>query len=73
MAEFEEAKGYCRKCEKQVRIRRKKTNHLLHLILTLLTGGVWIIVWILCSIRVDGWRCARCGETAKRLPDKRPA
>jgi hypothetical protein len=69
MAELEEAKGYCQTCEKQVLIKRKGTNHLLHLLLTLLTGGFWIIVWILCAIKVDVWRCSQCGEKASRLPD----
>lgn len=69
MAEYEEAKGYCRTCQKQVRIRRKGTNHLLHLILTLLTGGFWIIGWVMCAIKIDGWRCSHCGEKARRLPD----
>lgn len=26
-----------------------KTNHVLHLILSLLTGGLWIIIWIIVS------------------------
>lgn len=24
----------------------RKTNHLLHLILTILTGGIWAVVWV---------------------------
>ena len=28
----------------------KETNHLLHLILTLLTGGLWAFVWVYVSI-----------------------
>jgi hypothetical protein len=27
--------------------QRKKTNHVLHLLLTLVTGGLWLIVWLL--------------------------
>jgi len=27
-----------------------KTNHILHLILSIVTGGIWIILWILVSI-----------------------
>jgi len=69
MAEFVEVKGYCGNCQKQVLIRRKGTNHLLHLILTLLTGGLWAIVWVICAIKVNGWRCSQCGEKAGRLPD----
>ena len=28
----------------------RKTNHLLHLILTLITGGLWAIVWVILII-----------------------
>lgn len=62
MAQFEEASGYCINCKKQVLIRRKKTSHLLHLILTLLTAGFWLIVWILAAITTDSWRCSQCGS-----------
>ena len=29
-----------------VMVRGNPVNHLLHLVLTLLTGGLWVIVWI---------------------------
>lgn len=29
----------------------RRVNHLLHFILTVLTGGLWIIVWIFVAIR----------------------
>lgn len=28
----------------------RKTSHLLHFVLTLLTGGVWLLVWLLCGL-----------------------
>lgn len=31
-------------------MRKKKTSHILHLILSLITGGLWIIVWIICAL-----------------------
>ncbi|MHC4062401.1 MAG: hypothetical protein ACYSR4_03310 [Planctomycetota bacterium] len=70
MAEFEEASGYCTHCQKQVLIRRKGTNHVLHLLLTLVTGGLWLIVWILCAIKIGGWRCVQCGSNAGRFRRK---
>ncbi|HYW03696.1 MAG TPA: hypothetical protein VFA86_07100 [Gammaproteobacteria bacterium] len=30
--------------------KKRKTSHLLHLLLSIITGGVWIIVWILLAI-----------------------
>lgn len=29
--------------------KKRSTNHILHLILTLLTGGVWVIVWFIVA------------------------
>ena len=34
----------------QLQQRKKKTSHVLHLLLSVLTGGVWLIVWLCCSI-----------------------
>lgn len=34
--------------------RKKKTNHILHLILTILTGGLWLIVWAIIAPHRDG-------------------
>tara|TARA_R110000765_G_scaffold244631_5_gene346860 strand:+ start:2347 stop:2538 length:192 start_codon:yes stop_codon:yes gene_type:complete len=31
-------------------MRKKKTMHILHLLLTLLTSGLWIPVWIIRAI-----------------------
>lgn len=41
--------------------RAKGTSHLLHLLLTLVTG-VWAIVWILVTMRKKDWRCPVCGQ-----------
>jgi hypothetical protein len=30
-------------------VRGKRVNHLLHLVLTLLTLGLWVVVWILVT------------------------
>lgn len=39
-----------------------KPNHLLHLILTILTAGLWGIVWLILIISSMGnYRCTRCG------------
>ncbi|MHC4239959.1 MAG: hypothetical protein ACYSUC_09440 [Planctomycetota bacterium] len=48
----------------------KGTNHVLHLLLTLVTGGLWLIVWILCAIKIGGWRCVQCGSNAGRFRRK---
>lgn len=57
--------GYCNVCKKQVRLMKKGTNHWLHLILTILTGGLWIIIWLFSAITWDDWYCVYCGKHIK--------
>jgi len=59
----EKSSGYCKQCDKRVVVFRKGTNHILHLILTLVTAGLWLIVWIGSAIKFGGWRCSECGST----------
>lgn len=63
MAE-EKKSGLCKNCNKRVVVFRKGTNHILHLILTLVTFGVWLIVWFGVSVKFGGWRCVECGSTS---------
>ena len=32
---------------------KHKTNHMMHFILTILTGGAWVWVWILVAVNND--------------------
>jgi len=63
---LQETSGFCKFCNKQVLIRRKGTNHLLHLILSILTGGLWIIVWIIAAMSKGDWRCSQCGRPVSK-------
>ncbi len=60
----QEKSGFCKKCNHQVIVRRKGTNHILHLLLAVVTAGIWIPIWLLLSIKIGGWRCSQCGSTA---------
>ena len=31
-------------------MRKKNTMHVLHLLLSLISGGLWLIVWIICGV-----------------------
>ena len=57
--------GYCPNCGKQVMLRQDDCNHILHLILTLLTGGFWLIVWVCVGSFGRKWRCSQCGSEVK--------
>lgn len=30
-------------------MQHKQTSHVLHLIMTFLTGGIWLLVWVWCA------------------------
>jgi hypothetical protein len=66
MASYIETSKFCKACNKQVLARRKGVNHILHLILSLLTFGIWVIIWILVVVKnivvVGEWRCSTCGK-----------
>lgn len=55
---------HCRACKKPRRHIKRKTNHILHLVLTILTGGMWVIVWAWYGI-TNRWhnQCTECGLT----------
>jgi hypothetical protein len=60
----EQASRYCKRCNRQMLVARAATNHVLHLILSVLSLGFWIPIWILSSIKFGGWRCQVCGGKA---------
>ena len=66
MASYKETSKFCKTCNKQVLARRKGVNHILHLILSLFTFGIWVIIWILVVVKnivvVGEWRCSTCGK-----------
>jgi hypothetical protein len=40
----------------------QKPNHVLHLLLTVFTAGLWGVVWLLLAAGSAGnYRCTRCG------------
>ena len=56
--------------ETQLLMRREryKTNHILHLLLSVLTGGLWLLVWALIAIRNAGQR----GKIDRKLLKDKP-
>jgi hypothetical protein len=58
--------GWCHVCQQQRMMTKPKINHVLHLILTLVTLGVWSLVWLTLGIisTAQGFRCTQCGTKA---------
>lgn len=54
--------GFCPVCLRNVMTHENGPNHILHLILTLVTGGLWIIVWIVVAARRRPQNCTVCGS-----------
>lgn len=57
--------GYCSHCKKQVLITSDSANHILHLLLTIITSGFWSIIWLAAALSSD-WRCSQCGKSVEK-------
>lgn len=62
---YAESSGWCRTCQARSLLRRRTPNHILHLLLSIVTAGLWLIVWLLLSMSNPDWLCARCGTPWK--------
>ena len=49
--------------------RKKKTSHLLHLFLSVITLGLWIVVWIIVALsnNLENTRIDRTISNGKRV------
>lgn len=55
---------YCATCQRQTLHSKERVNHVLHLILSVLTVGLWVIVWAIlgASNSAERTRCTVCGS-----------
>lgn len=60
---FKIANGYCETCGR-VKVVCKTPNHILHLFLTIFTGGLWLIIWFILIDISKQYRCDKCGSVA---------
>jgi len=62
---------WCPECKKYVLAVRPRTNRILHLLLSVLTMGVWLIVWA-CTADLSTKRplqCPVCGTGTQERAD----
>lgn len=64
---MQSASGFCKVCNMRRLIQRPGTNHILHLLMTVLTCGFWAIIWLLSSVKIGGWRCSVCGSKRVKI------
>ena len=53
----------CAQCASQTMHVQQKPNHILHLILTIVTLGLWLIVWVPLSLFQGKPQCTVCGKS----------
>lgn len=66
---MDEIPAHCPVCDQQVLARRHPPSHVLHLLLTLVTAGLWLVVWLwrATSSYALTYFCPFCG-TPVRTP-----
>lgn len=64
----EEKIKHCRKCGQKTRHARNVNTtgaamFLVHLFLTVVTAGVWLVllvIWLILTKKIGGWKCSNC-------------
>lgn len=54
---------FCKHCDKMTMHIRPATSHILHLLLSVVTMGIWVPVWLLIGISnsMEKGKCSVCG------------
>lgn len=53
---------YCGYCNTRVLAQKQAPNHVLHLLLTFTSCGLWSLIWLLLAAASYGrYKCPRCG------------
>lgn len=53
---------HCKVCNRRMACEVCGVNHILQLLLSLVTCGLWLPVWLLCCVTSSHPRCLTCGE-----------
>lgn len=55
---------FCHRCDEHTVHLSQTPNHVLHLLLSVVTVGFWVPVWLLVSLTSSKPQCTGCGKTA---------
>ena len=58
--------GYCPYCREEIMVACTPVADLFHLALTLVTGGLWSVVWFYCRFHARTCICCQCGRRLAR-------
>lgn len=61
--------GYC-DLDGRVRVQKKEFNTTPHLLLSVITLGIWIPFWLLAAFWPRAWRCTTCGGAVKIVGER---
>lgn len=66
------SRKFCPDCHTYVRAEKRKASNIFHLIMTIITCGAWVFVWLFSafSLSLNSWQCPMCGS--KSLKGKAP-
>lgn len=62
MAGQKQKGAWCGVCGQQRLFVAPTPSHLLHLVLTIITAGIWLIVWLIIGGKTGPYRCTVCGS-----------
>ena len=56
--------AYCEQCEEQRLCTKQSPNHILHLLLSIVTAGLWLLIWALVCMSAESkpFCCSVCGN-----------
>jgi len=59
----ERIRGHCPRCGHQQIFEKNQIHHGVHLFLTIVTCGLWLVSWVSIFIghQIRPWRCVQCG------------
>lgn len=58
---------FCKKCDDIMPVSKRVPSHILHLLLSLCTAGMWLIIWLLVTLVASSnkFKCVKCGTEIK--------
>lgn len=62
-------RAFCESCDRYVRgVKEKNTTHVLHVLLSVCTCGLWLPIWLLVGVSdaSQPYRCPYCGSRVHR-------